>query len=61
MARENTHDRWNGRRGETCKYEEETRQRETRRETKTPLRNTKGEGDLNTGNMTDSHAEGTAL
>lgn len=49
------------------KQEEETRAgtreregtRATQRETKTSQRRTKGKGDLNTGDMTDSHTEDT--
>lgn len=43
------------------RWRQRERGSETRRETKTSLTHTKGEGDLNTRDMTDSHAEGTAL
>lgn len=43
------------------RWRQRERGSEARRETKTSLRHTKGEGDLNTRDMTDSHAEGTAL
>lgn len=60
-AGENTLDRWGKHVNKGGDETEGARARGTQRETKTSLRHAKGEADLNKGDLTDSHGEGTAL